>query len=99
MEGKSEPTVCNDEFFALSSTPVKFYRLPLPLDRIFLVDNARSLRECMRVLCAVCFELFIKRCRMVKSSLAETLVQNPNPKTRCPNKFSLLTVRPAVQQE
>lgn len=53
MEGKSEPRAFNDESFAISSTFTKFYRLPLPLDRIFLVDNAQSLRECMRVLCVV----------------------------------------------
>ncbi|KAL9988623.1 hypothetical protein ACROYT_G003089 [Oculina patagonica] len=51
MEGKSEPRMFNDESFAISSTFTKFYRLPLPLDRIFLVDNAQSLRKCMRVLC------------------------------------------------
>jgi len=50
MQGKSEPRAFNDESFALSSTPAKFYRLPLPLDRIFLIDNARSLRDCTRVL-------------------------------------------------
>ena len=55
MQGKVQPKAFNDESFLLTSEPANFYRLPLPLDRIFLIDNARSLRECMQVLCAVRF--------------------------------------------
>lgn len=57
MDGKSEPRVFNNESFALSSTFTKFHRLPLPLDKIFLVDNAQSLRECTRALCVVSYVL------------------------------------------
>ena len=62
MQGKSEPRAFNYESFALSSTPVKFYRLPLPLDRIFLIDNARSLRDCTRVLSVVSFVFVAVHC-------------------------------------
>ena len=57
MDGQSEPRVFNNESFALGSTFTKFHRLPLPLDRIFLVDNAQSLRECTRALCVVSYVL------------------------------------------
>lgn len=53
MQGKVQPRAFNDDSLLLTSEPANFYRLPLPLDRIFLIDNARSLRECMQVLCAV----------------------------------------------
>ena len=57
MDGHLEPRVFKDDSFALSSTFTKFHRLPLPLDRIFLVDNAQSLRECTRALCVVSYAL------------------------------------------
>ena len=60
MNGTSEARTFNNESITQSSTPAKFYRLPLPLDRIFVVDNSRSLRECMRTLCAVCLSMIYR---------------------------------------
>ena len=58
MEGKAEPRAYEDTSFALNSTSANCCRLPLSHDRIFLVDNTQSLKECMRVLCVVCIALF-----------------------------------------
>lgn len=61
MKGKSHPKIfaavqCAED----STTSSNVYRFPLPLEKIFLIDNARSLRECMRVLCAVrCFSIVV----------------------------------------
>ena len=60
MNGSSEARTFNNESITQSSTPAKFYRLPLPLDRIFVVDNSRSLRDCMRTLCAVCLSMIYR---------------------------------------
>ena len=57
MNGTSEARTFNNESITQSSTAAKFYRLPFPLDRIFVVDNTRSLRECMRTLCVVCLSM------------------------------------------
>lgn len=57
MNGTSEARTFDNESITQSSTPAKFYPLPLPLDRIFVVDNSRSLRECMRTLCVVCLSM------------------------------------------
>ena len=60
MNGTSEARTFNNESITQSSTPAKFYRLPLSLDRIFVVDNSRSLRECMRTLCTVCLSMIYR---------------------------------------
>ena len=60
MNGTSEARTFDNESITQSSTAAKFYRLPLPLDRIFVVDNSRSLRECMRTLCAVCLSMIYR---------------------------------------
>lgn len=52
MQGELHPRIFTSEWAENSKTPWHVYRFPLPLERIFLIDNARSLRECMRVLCA-----------------------------------------------
>ena len=61
MNGTSEARKFNNESITQSSTPVKFYLLSLPLDRIFVVDNSRSLRECMRTLCVVCLSMIYRK--------------------------------------
>ena len=71
MDGKLEPRVFNDESFALSSTFTKFHRLPLSLDRIFLVDNAQSLRECTRALCVVSYVLCCSVRNFTRRSILE----------------------------
>ena len=53
MQGELHPRIFTSEWAENPKTPWHVYRFPLPLERIFLIDNARSLRECMRVLCAV----------------------------------------------
>lgn len=60
MQGKSQPKLFNDESSVIGSTPANVYRLPLPLEKVFLIDDARSLRECTRVLCAVGLYLVIR---------------------------------------
>ena len=72
IQGKSESRAFSDESFAMSSTPAKFYRLPLPLDRIFLIDDSRSLRKCLGVLCTVslpCYDLDYHLHRSLSSNL------------------------------
>lgn len=51
IEGKAERRVYNDTSSTFKSTPTNCYRLPLSADRIFVVDNSQSLRECTQVLC------------------------------------------------
>ena len=53
IEGKLERKVYNDIPSTLNSAPANCYRLPLSPDRIFVVDNTQSLRECTQVLCKV----------------------------------------------
>lgn len=65
MNGKSEPRVFNDGLFGASSTFTKFHSLPLPLERIFLVDDTQSFRECTRALCVVSYVL----CCFLRTSL------------------------------
>ena len=61
MNGTSEARKFNNESITQSLTPAKFYRLSLPLDRIFVVDNSRSLRECMRTLCVVGLSMIYRK--------------------------------------
>lgn len=65
MDGKSEPRVFNDGLFGASSTFTKFHSLSLPLERIFLVDDTQSFRECTRALCVVSYVL----CCFLRTSL------------------------------
>ena len=52
MRGELQPrSTQNDTAAFLSSS--NFYKLPLPHDKIFLVDDSHSLEECKRVLCVV----------------------------------------------
>ena len=53
IEGKTERKVYNDIPSTLNSAPANCYRFPLSADRIFVVDNTQSLRECTQVLCKV----------------------------------------------
>ena len=43
----------NKEKNDISSAPASCYRLPLSADRICVVDNYQSLRECAQELCEV----------------------------------------------
>ena len=72
MNGKSEPRVFNDGLFGPSSTFTKFHSLPLPRDRIFVVDNAQSFRECTRALCAVSYVL----CCFLRTSLGRSILEH-----------------------
>ena len=58
MQGKSNPKIFTADSPTDSSTPAHVYCFPLPLERIFLIDNAKSLNQCMRVLCAVSWHFF-----------------------------------------
>ena len=61
MQGKSNRKIFTADFPTDSSTPAHVYRFPLPLERIFLIDDAKSLNQCMRVLCAVSWHFFLLR--------------------------------------
>lgn len=60
MQGKSNRKIFTADFPTDSSTPAHVYRFPLPLERIFLIDDAKSLNQCMRVLCAVSWHFFLR---------------------------------------
>lgn len=51
MQGKSNPKIFTADCSTDLSVPAHVYCFPLPLERIFLIDNAKSLNQCMRVLC------------------------------------------------
>ena len=59
MEGKSNPKIFTADCSTDSSAPAHVYCFPLPLERIFLIDNAKSLNQCMRVLCVVSWHFFL----------------------------------------
>ena len=60
MHGKSNPKIFTADSSTDSSAPAAHvYCFPLPLERIFLIDNAKSLNQCMRVLCVVSWHFFL----------------------------------------